>query len=344
MAALSTLARACRCVTVARSVCSAASATSRARAAIGAASPVGGQGEDLTETLDRKVKEILKADVRALAEQRGPEAIALAEATIEEAAAATSDEALAAGLIDFIAEDLTDLLAQLDGYTVEVQGRSHKLATQNLTIEQVDMTAIEQLLNVLVNPLVVFGLLAVGVQAILIEMRSPGGWVAGFIGVCCLALALYGLGVLPVNWFGLAFVGLAIVLFIMELATPTFGGLATAGVASMVVGGLVLFNTSGNGSFQRISIPGLIGVSLASSAVFLFIMYKALEAQRRPVATGAEGLVGTQGVVRKALQPQGTVLVRGELWRAESDREVEVGTRVEVVAVEGLRLKVKPED
>ncbi|MFQ5410083.1 MAG: nodulation protein NfeD [Anaerolineales bacterium] len=312
--------------------------------AIGAASPVGGQGEDLTETLDRKVKEILKADVRALAEQRGPEAIALAEATIEEAAAATSDEALAAGLIDFIAEDLTDLLAQLDGYTVEVQGRSHKLATQNLTIEQVDMTAIEQLLNVLVNPLVVFGLLAVGVQAILIEMRSPGGWVAGFIGVCCLALALYGLGVLPVNWFGLAFVGLAIVLFIMELATPTFGGLATAGVASMVVGGLVLFNTSGNGSFQRISIPGLIGVSLASSAVFLFIMYKALEAQRRPVATGAEGLVGTQGVVRKALQPQGTVLVRGELWRAESDREVEVGTRVEVVAVEGLRLKVKPED
>lgn len=312
--------------------------------AIGAASPVGGQGEDLTETLDRKVKEILKADVRALAEQRGPEAIALAEATIEEAAAATSDEALAAGLIDFIAEDLTDLLAQLDGYTVEVQGRSHKLATQNLTIEQVDMTAIEQLLNVLVNPLVVFGLLAVGVQAILIEMRSPGGWVAGFIGVCCLALALYGLGVLPVNWFGLAFVGLAIVLFIMELATPTFGGLATAGVASMVVGGLVLFNTSGNGSFQRISIPGLIGVSLASSAVFLFIMYKALEAQRRPVATGAEGLVGTQGVVRKALQPQGTVLVRGELWRAESDREVEVGTHVEVVAVEGLRLKVKPED
>ena len=310
--------------------------------AIGAASPVGAQGEDLSETIDRKIKEILKADVRSLAANRGPEAIELAEATIEEAAAATAEEALHVGLIDFVAEDVGDLLEQLDGYTIEIQGRSRTLSTQELLITQVDMTAIEQALNVLVNPLVVFALLTVGVQAILIELRSPGGWVAGVIGVCAIALALYGLGVLPVNWFGLVFVGLAIVLFVVELATPTFGGLAVAGVASMVVGGLVLFNTSGTGSFQRISIPGLIGVSLASSSIFLFIIYKALEAQRRPVATGAEGLIGQRAKVRTPLKPSGTVIVHGEIWRAESDEELEAGSRAEVVEVQGLRLKVKP--
>ncbi len=309
--------------------------------AIGAASPVGGQGEDLTETIDRKVKEILKADVRSLAANRSPEAIELAEATIEEAVAATAAEALDVGLVDFIAEDVGDLLEQLDGYTIEIQGRSRTLSTQELLITQVDMTAIEQALNVLVNPLVVFALLTVGVQSILIELRSPGGWVAGVIGVCAIALALYGLGVLPVNWFGLVFVGLAIVLFVIELATPTFGGLAVAGVASMVIGGLVLFNTSGTGSFQRISIPGLIGVSLASSSIFLFIIYKALEAQRRPIATGAEGLVGLQAEVRTPLKPSGTVIVHGEIWRAESDEELEAGSRAEVVEVQGLRLKVK---
>lgn len=310
--------------------------------AIGAASPVGGQGEDLTETIDRKIKEILKADVRSLAANRSPEAIELAEATIEEAAAATAAEALDVGLIDFIAEDVDDLLEQLDGYTIEIQGSSQTLATQELLIIQVDMTAIEQALNVLVNPLLVFALLTVGVQAILIELRSPGGWIAGVIGVCAIALALYGLGVLPVNWFGLVFVGLAIVLFVIELATPTFGGLAVAGVASMIIGGLVLFNTSGTGSFQRISIFGLISVSLASSSIFLFIIYKALEAQRRPIATGAEGMVGLRAEVRTPLKPSGTVIVHGEIWQAESDEELEAGSRAEVVEVQGLRLKVKP--
>ena len=164
--------------------------------AIGAASPVGSQGEDLPTTEQTKVTEILKATVRSLAERRGPEAIALAEATIESAKAVSASEALDAGLVDFVASDLGDLLSQLDGYTVELASGPRTLHTAGLQVHTLGMSFIEQLLNILTDPNIVFLLLSIGVQAILIEISSPGGWVAGFIGAISLALAAYGLGIL----------------------------------------------------------------------------------------------------------------------------------------------------
>ena len=144
--------------------------------AIGAASPVGSQGEDLGETIEAKVKEILKATVRSLASRRGPEAVALAEATIDEARAVSSDEALAAGLIDFVASDLDDLLAQLDGFTVSMPDGPQVLATAGAQMVEVPQSFIEQLLQALTNPNIVCLLLSIGVQALLIELSSPGGW------------------------------------------------------------------------------------------------------------------------------------------------------------------------
>ena len=172
---------------------------------IGAASPVGGQGEDLGETMKAKEIEALKATVRTLGERRSEEAIALAESAIEEAKAASANEALDAGLVDFIATDINDLLAQLDGFEVHLADGPRTLETTNATTEEVKASFIEQLLAMLTNPNVVFLLITIGVQAIIIEIGSPGGWVAGFIGVVCLALAGYGLGWLPVNWFGIVF-------------------------------------------------------------------------------------------------------------------------------------------
>lgn len=313
--------------------------------AIGAASPVGAQGEDLDETLAAKEKEILRATVRSLAARRGEQAVELAEATIEVAKAVSAQEALEAGLVDFIAPDLAALLEQVDGFQIDLEGVG-VLETAGARVIEVPQSLIEELLQVLTNPNIVFLLITIGVQAVLIEISSPGGWVAGFIGVVCLALGAYGLGVLPVNWFGLIFLLMAFVLFLLEVKAPTHGALAAAGIASFILGALVLFNSPATPSFQRVSIPLVVATGLVTAGLFIAIVTFAIRAQRRPPAVGAEALIGRVGEAREDLQPYGSVQVAGELWSAESTRGVKVpkGTRVRVVGVDGLRLRVEPED
>lgn len=317
--------------------------------AIGAASPVGAQGEDIGETMEAKVKEILKAQVRSLAEDRGDEAVALAEATIENAAAVSASEALQVGLIDFVANDVHDLLSQLDGYTVKMaDGEAHSLSTADAEVSRMELSLIEQLLVVLTNPNIVFILLTIGVQAILIELSSPGGWFAGFIGVVCISLATYGLGVLPVNWFGIIFLGTAFVLFVLDIKAPTHGALTAAGVASLIVGALVLFNSPATPQFQRVSVPLVIVSSVITGGMFAAAVAFAIRAQRAPIRTGQESLDGRRGVVIDEIPAfgTGTVRVGGELWSAESTQGIAIptGSRVEVLQVEGNRLKVQEID
>jgi len=312
--------------------------------AIGAASPVDAQGQDLGETIAAKEKNILKATVRSLAERRGPKAVDLAERTIEVAEAASAKEALEVGLIDFIANDLQDLLRQLNGFTVVLSGGERALNTTNVEIEIVPYSFIELLLNMLTNPNIVFLLITIGVQAILIEISSPGGWVAGFLGVVCLALASYGLGILPVNWFGIVFLIVSFVLFILDIKAPTHGALTTAGVGSLIVGALVLFNSPSVPPFQRVSVPLVVGMSLITGATFFTILLFALRAQRIPVRMGQESLVGRNGIVRTPLSPVGTVQLASELWTAEPEQGEEpllAGMHVRVVRVEGVRLYVR---
>ena len=312
--------------------------------AIGAASPVGGQGEDLGQTLEAKIKNIMKATVRSLAERRGQRAVDLAESTIESASAASAQEALDAGMVDFIANDLNELVRQLNGFSVDTLTGPRTLNTENAEIDFLALSFIEQLLNTLTNPNIVFLLITIGVQAILIEISSPGGWVAGFIGVVCLALATYGLGILPVNWFGIVFLILAFVLFIVDIKAPTHGALTAAGVGSLIIGALVLFNSPNVPAFQRVSVPLIVGMSLFTGASFFTILLFALRAQRTPVRMGQASMVGRTGVVRTPLSPAGTVQVASELWTAESlepEEPLPTGTRVRVERVEGVRLYVR---
>jgi membrane-bound serine protease (ClpP class) len=312
--------------------------------AIGAASPVGAQGEDLTETLEAKAKEITKATVRSLAERRGPEAVELAEATIEDAIAASNNEALEVGLIDFVAEDVEDLLAQLDGFEVQMTDGPLVLATANARTEELPTRFIEQLLAMLINPNIVFLLLTIGVQALFIEISSPGGWVAGFIGVVCLALAAYGLGVLPVNWFGIIFLLTSFVLFILDIKAPTHGALTAAGIASFIVGALVLFNSPGTPQFQQVSIPLVVGVGILTGIAFGVLVGFGLRALRAPIRSGWESLVGRTGTATSAIDPIGQVQLGAELWTAEvatGSKKIRKGDQVEVVEVKGLRLKVR---
>ena len=312
--------------------------------AIGAASPVGMQGEDLGDTIEIKEKEILKATVRSLAAHRGKEATDLAEATIESAKAVSAQEALDAGLVDFIAGDIESLLNQIDGEKVDAHGE-RVLHTANSAVTEVSQNFIEQFLQVLTNPNIVFLLLSVGVQAILIEISQPGGWIAGFIGIVCLALGTYGLGVLPVNWFGLIFIITAFVLFILEIKAPTHGALTAAGLTSFVIGFLVLFNSPTTPSFWRVSVPLVIGTGIAIAIGFLTLLTFVIRAQLRPVEVGAVSLVGRTAEARSDLSPAGMVQVAGELWSArleDDDDEVTSGDRVDIIGVDGIRLRVRP--
>ncbi len=312
---------------------------------IGASSPISSSGENLTTTAETKAKEITKAAIRPLVTPRGEEALALAEAMIDEAKAATADEALKAGLIDFVADDLEDLLRALDGFTVQMDTGPRTIHTADIETVPLNMSFIEEFLLLLTDPNIAFLLLAIGVQAILIEISSPGGWVAGFIGVVCLTLAIYGMGVLPVNWFGIIFLLTAFVLFILDIKAPTHGALTTAGVASFIVGALVLFNSPGTPDFQRVSVPLVVGTGIVLGLIFIFILMFALRALRIPISAGVESFVGKTGIARTAVEGGGgQVQLGSELWSAESidsSESIGKGDRVEVVEVKGLRLKVR---
>ncbi len=314
---------------------------------IGAASPVGENGVDLEETLFRKISEDLKATVRNLTAQRSEEASTLAEEMIEDARAVTAEEALASGLIDAVADDVPDLLKQLDGLTVLVNDQPIVLETKGVEQSNIPPNLIEQLLFALVNPILLGILLTLGVQAILIEISNPGGWVAGLIGVLAIGIALYGLGQLPVNWLGVGLIIVAFVLFLMEVKAVTHGALALTGTIIMVAGLLVLFNSPGTPDFISISIPAAIGVGSVTAMFFIFIMGKALGAQRARPTTGVEGLIGQKGPVRSLLSSSerkapysGMVLVAGELWQAQSDEELNKGDVAVVTAVNGVTLQV----
>jgi membrane-bound serine protease (ClpP class) len=314
------------------------------KTAIGAASPIDSSGSDIESTLETKIKEILKAKARALVEDRGGEAVKLAEAMIDDATAATAKEALDAKLIDFISDDTEDLLQSLNGFTVQMDDGKRTLNTENIRTENVDISFIEQLLMMLTDPNIAFLLLAVGVQGILIEISSPGGWFAGFIGATCLTLAVYGMGVLTVNWFGFIFLIIAFVLFILDIKAPTHGALTTAGVAAFIVGALVLFNSPGTPQFQRVSVPLVIGMGVFLGLLFFGILVIALRAQHNPIQTGSESLLGKTGTAQTVVDAAGQVQLGSELWSAEKSTESESigkGDLIEVVEVRGLRLIVK---
>lgn len=317
---------------------------------IGAASPINSDGSDINETAYRKAVEDLKATMRSLTERRGEDAVAIAEAMIEEARAVSASEALEAGFIDVIAANRDDLLTQLDGLPVTVNGEESILATADLNQRELPLSFSEQLLLLLTNPIILGVLLTIGVQAIIIEISNPGGYAAGVIGLVCIALALYGFGQLPVNWLGFGFIILAFALFVGEAFTPTFGALSISGAAALLAGLLVLFNSPGNPEYSRISIVGAITISALTAALFLFIVYKAMQGQRSQPITGQEGLIGQKGPVRVALTSAkekppytGQVLVMGQLWRAAADHPIEKGERVVVTAINGLTLYVQRE-
>ncbi len=312
---------------------------------IGAASPVDAGGNDLRETLKAKASQDAAALLRGIAAQRNRNSDALEE-TIFEARSYSAEEALDLSVVDLNVRDLTDLLAQLDGREINLNGTNVTLSTSQADVELLEPTPVQRFQGWLANPHLVFILFAVGGILIIVELVSPGGWIPGAVGLGLLLMAFVGLGNLPVNWIGLALMGGGLVLLFVELQAPGWGGFGAAGGIAFVIGGFLLFGDT--------SVPGLpapdmrVGWAvLAGTAVFIAISVFGLfhfsrKARDIKVISRASQIIGQTGVVRSTLDPNGTVYLAGELWTAESESgdTIESGEAVVAAEMDGVTLKV----
>ena len=277
---------------------------------------------------------------------RGDKAVEWARSAVTNARAATAQEALSLGVVDAVAEDVPDLLQQLNGFEVEVNGELRPLALAGANVIELPMTSPENTLNTLINAIAVPGiavlLIVLGVQGIISEFSQPGGYMAGTAGFVALLLGMYALGILNANWVGLGFMLLSFILFFLEIKAPTHGALTVAGVVTFVFGAYVLFS----GTEAGVPWAAILGLAGATLLFFTFIVAKAIGAQRLKPAWGAESLIGQLAFVRTELNPSGTVVVQGERWQAElqdGSATVQPGARVVVVERHGFKLLVRPD-
>ena len=287
--------------------------------------------------MDRKVVNDAVAYIRSIAELRGRN-VEWAEKTVREASNLPAREALELGVIDLVAEDLEDLLAQIDGMTVDVDGRPVTLETTASEIHRVETDWRYELLSVITDPTVAYILLMIGIYGLILEFYNPGTGVGGVVGVICLLVGAYALQMLPINYAGLALIVVGVGLMVAEAFTPSFGVLGVGGVAAFVIGSIILMDTDLPG--YQVSVPIIAGVATASAALVFFTIGAAVRARGASVVSGAEAMVGAEGEVLDDFEGDGRVRAAGEIWQARSREPLEKGARVKVAAVEGVKLEV----
>ncbi|MBN1779851.1 nodulation protein NfeD [bacterium] len=304
---------------------------------IGAAHPVNmiGSGQDSAKVMMEKVVNDAVAHIKGLAEQRKRNA-AWAEQAIRTSVSITENEALEKGVIDLIAGDRDDLLEKLDGKEVTVDGESVILKTAGSRIDEHRMDWRHQILNHIANPNIAFILLILAALGIYFEFSNPGSIFPGVVGAICAVLFLFASQVLSMNAAGIVLILLAIAFFIIEVYTPTFGVLTAGGIVSFVVGVLMLFRSPE----VKVSLSLFVPILIAFIVFMVIALYLAVKTRLTRPTTGKQGLIGETGVALKKLNPDGQVSVHGEIWRATSDETVNKGEQVQVLAVQGLMLKV----
>lgn len=301
-----------------------------------------GKGEKAAPAGDAMTKKTINdsvAYIRGLAEMRGRNAD-WAEEAVREAVSITSEEALKLGVIDLIADNLGDLLAQIDGRTVEVAGMERQLETTGLVIETMEPDWRSELLAVITSPTIAYLLLLIGVYGLILEGYNPGAILPGVVGAICLLMALYALQMLPVNYAGLGLIVLGIILMIAEVMTPSFGALGFGGIIAMVIGSVILIDTDVPGFV--VSRPLIGSIAVVGSLGLMAIVWIAVRARQRPVVSGREELVGAAGVALEDFDHEGSVYVHSERWNAVAESPVRRDQAVVVTGLDGLTLKVSP--
>jgi len=290
-----------------------------------------------------KVTNDAVAKIKTVAKRRGRNE-EWAEKAIRESANITETEALEMNVIEYIVPDVDSLLAVIDGKEIKLDsGEIQKMDTRDATVITFEMTWRQRLLDTLTDPNIAYILMIIGFYGILYELYSPGAILPGVVGGICLIMGFYAMQSLPVNYAGLALIIFSIVLFLLEVKIQSFGLLTIGGVISLIMGSVMLYDNE-NMPFIRVSWEVIVGVVLVTVAFFVFAIGMAIRTHRKQATTGKEGIIGEIGVVYKELDPDGTVVVHGEYWRAVSGAKIEAGRKVKVVAYEdkGLTLKVEP--
>ena len=304
---------------------------------IGAAHPVNAGGKDLEKTMAEKVTNDMVAFVKSIAQKRGRN-LEWAEDAVRESVSVTATEALEKKIIDRVAQDLDDLVGQIDGLEIEDKGAIDIDPNNRVWIAESMRTRI---LKILSDPNIAYILMMIGLAGLYFELSHPGVILPGVIGSVALVLAFYSLQTLPVNIAGILLIGLALIFFILEMKIASFGLLSVAGILSLLLGSVMLFDRVDGriGLSWTVMIPTicLVGGFFAVVAGLVF------RSRRRRPMTGSTGLIGETGVVKMPLAPTGRVQIRGELWFARCRTPVGVDQKVRVTAVDGLTLEVEPE-
>jgi membrane-bound serine protease (ClpP class) len=305
---------------------------------IGAAHPVSGLGK-MDEVMSKKVTSDAAAYIRSKAEQRGRN-VEMAEKAVVESTSFTEKEALEAGLIDLVARDVPDLLAQLEGREVRrFDGTTVVLHLETEKTVDVKMDWRQAILSTIARPEILFLLLLGALAGLGAEISHPGLIFPGVLGVFCLVLFLFASQIIPVNWAGVLLIILAVVLFIAEVKVTSYGLLTAGGLVAMMLGAMMLVDSS----LPELQIDPwtLVPLVLVFAAFTLALVRLVVQAQLRQPTTGMEGLAGRSGEATTDLDPEGWVIVQGELWRARAEETLAKGDPVQVVSGDGLRLRVR---
>ncbi len=303
--------------------------------------PSGGDGNDKAgdgkTSMERKIINDAAAYIKGLAKLRGRNE-AWAELAVREAASLTAEEALEENVIDIVADDLTALLKQLDGREVNVKGRITTLNTDALIIERIIPDWRSSLLAIITNPNIAYVLMLVGIYGLILEFSNPGIILPGVVGTICLLLALYAFQVLPINYAGLALLGIGLAFIISEMFVTSGGILGVGGVIAFTVGSIMLFDDE----YIAVSVPLIGGTALVAGGFMLWILKKFSTLRHRQVVSGEEYMIGRIGDVVEDFSGRGRVVIDGESWLAESREHLSAGQKIRVDDIDKLVLKVEP--
>jgi membrane-bound serine protease (ClpP class) len=294
--------------------------------------------DDNKTTLQRKIINDAVAYIRGLAQLRGRNQ-EWAEKAVREAASLPAGEALKKNVIDIVASSTDDLLKQIDGREVLVQGKKHPLRTAGLTVKEINPDWRSRFLSVITNPNIAYILMLLGIYGLILEFYNPGSIVPGTVGAICLLLAMYSFQLLPINYAGMALVLLGIALMVGEAFQPSFGMLGIGGVIAFVLGSIILMDTDVPGFGIDISVIATFAVT--SIILLVFVVGMAIKAQQRPVVSGMEELLGSEALVLEDFEQEGRVNIHSENWNAFCDTPLQKGQTVKVIGIDGLTLQVE---
>lgn len=294
---------------------------------------------DNGDTMKRKTVNDAVAYIRGLAELHGRNQ-EWAEKAVREAASLPAGEALELNVIDIIATGMGDLLQQIDGREVSVQGQERTLHTAGLVIKEIDPDWRSRFLSVITNPNIAYILMLIGIYGLILEFSNPGAIVPGTVGAISLLIALYAFQLLPITYAGMGLILLGVALMVGEAFEPSFGMLGIGGIAAFVFGSIILIDTDIPDFSIDISV--IITFAIVSALVFIVVIGMAIKARRRPVVTGLEELIGGEANVIDDFDRQGKVSIHSETWDAFSNIPLHKGQQVKVTGIKGLTLQVDP--